>query len=403
MTEQALSGVKVLDFTQLLQGPYATQMLGDLGADVIKIERFRSGDMYRAMTFFNKWLPGGESPCFLPWNRNKRSLSLDLKKPEAIEIIRKLAKDADLVVENFRPGVMERLGIGYEDLKSINPRLIYCAATGWGVSGPYCDRPGQDLLVQGVSGAAMTSGRSDDGPVPLGTALCDQLGAMHIVYGALASLFWRERSGRGQRVDVSLLKAALAFQSQDFFTVQNLGESFQRPSSGIAHPGNGAPFGVYRTADGYLAIAMNPWKRVVEALGHPELLQYENPQVLFESRDAIWTELQAIIERQSTAHWLKKMLALDLWVAEVKAQDQVAADPQVQHVKGFVDIGHPKAGTVSITNIPIDLSETPGAIRLPAPLIGQHGREILSELNYPSSQIDSLIKQETLFVETPAT
>lgn len=402
MTEQALSGVKVLDFTQLLQGPYATQMLGDLGADVVKIERFKSGDMYRAMTFFNQWLPGHESPCFLPWNRNKRSLSLDLKKPEAIEIVHQLAREADLVVENFRPGVMERLGIGYEALKAINPRIIYCAATGWGVSGPYADRPGQDLLVQGVAGASMSSGRSVDGPIPLGTALCDQLGAMHIVYGSLAALFWRERSDKGQRIDVSLLKATLAFQSQDFFTVQNLGRTFQRPNSGIAHPGNGAPFGVYRTADGYLAIAMNPWVRVVESLGHPELLELDDPQILFEQRDDVWAKLQAIIETRSTHHWLEKMLALDLWVAEVNAQDRVAQDPQVQHVKGFVPIDHPKAGSVSVTNIPIDLSETPGSIRLPAPLIGQHGREILAEIGYEPNRIEALIKQEALYIDESA-
>lgn len=402
MTPQALADVKVLDFTQLLQGPYATQMLGDLGADVIKIERYQSGDMYRSLTFFNKWLPGRESPCFLPWNRNKRSLSLDLKKPEAIEIVRRLAQEADIVVENFRPGVMERLGLGYEDLRRDNPRLIYCAATGWGLDGPYASRPGQDLLVQGITGAAMTSGRADAGPVPLGTALCDQLGAMHIVYGALAALYWRERSGKGQRVDVSLLKSALAFQCQDFFTIQNLGQSFERPRSGIAHPGNGAPFGVYRTSDGFLAIAMNPWPRLVEALEQPGLMKYNDPQVLFDQRDAIWQELQDIIAQKTTAHWLDRMLGLDLWVAEVKSQDQVADDPQVRHAKGFVKVKHPKAGDVSVTSIPIDLSETPGAIRLPAPLVGEHGREILSEIGYQSDQIDQLIEQQALYIESAA-
>lgn len=157
MIDQALGDIRVLDFSQLLQGPYATQMLGDLGAEVIKIERNGSGDLYRSMTFFNKWLPGQESPCFIPWNRNKRSLSLNLKHEQAIAIIRCLAETTDIVIENFRPGVMDRLGIGYEDLKAINPRLIYCAASGWGLQGPYEARPGQDLLVQGITGAMITN------------------------------------------------------------------------------------------------------------------------------------------------------------------------------------------------------------------------------------------------------
>jgi len=248
----------------------------------------------------------------------------------------------------------------------------------------------------------MTSGTSDDGPVPIGTALCDQLGAMHIVYGILASLYWRERSGIGQRIDVSLLKSALAFQAQDFFTIQNLGEAFQRPNSGIAHPGNGAPFGVYRTTDGFLAIAMNPWEKLVQALDEPKLSRHDDPKILFEKRDEIWAELQAIIETESTAHWLEEMLALDLWVAEVKTQSEVAKDPQVQHVEGFSTIEHPRAGNVSVTNIPIEFSRTPGSIRFPSPLVGEHGREVLSSIGYQSEQIDALIAEGTLYIDTPS-
>lgn len=400
MNDQALSDVRVLDFSQLLQGPYATQMLGDLGADVIKIERYGSGDLYRSMTFFNKWLPGRESPCFIPWNRNKRSLSLNLKDKQAIDIIRRLAETADVVIENFRPGVMDRLGIGYDALKAINPRLIYCAASGWGLQGPYETRPGQDLLVQGITGAMFTSGRADDPPIPLGTALCDQLGALHIVYGVLAALYWREKSGRGQRIDISLLKAALAFQSQDFFTVQNLGTPFERPNSGIAHPGNGAPFGVYETSDGYIVIAMNPWNKIVAALEAPELEKYSDPQVLFEQRDQIWEELQAIIRKHGNAHWLKRMLDLDIWMAEVRNQTEVADDPQVRHVEGFVKVEHPRAGPVSVVNIPLDMSETPGRVRLPAPLVGQHGRDILEEAGFSAEAIRKFEEEQVLYVES---
>ncbi|MFI5155757.1 MAG: CaiB/BaiF CoA transferase family protein, partial [Chitinophagales bacterium] len=184
--KQALEGVKVLDFSQLLQGPFASQMLGDLGADVIKVERYGEGDIYRGMTFFNQWIAGNESPCFMAWNRNKRSIAIDVKKAEGREIIYSLAKDADILLENFRPGVMERLGFGYEELKKINPNIIYCSASGWGSDGPYLKRPGQDLLVQSVSGAVMTSGKKTDGPIALGTALCDQVNAYNCVYAILA-------------------------------------------------------------------------------------------------------------------------------------------------------------------------------------------------------------------------
>ncbi|NNK76799.1 MAG: CoA transferase, partial [Maribacter sp.] len=219
--QQALEGVKVLDFSQLLQGPYATQMMGDLGADVIKIERNGSGDMYRGMTFFNEWIAGDESPCFMAWNRNKRSLAINIKSERGKEIIYKLVEHADIIVENFRPGVMARLGYGYEDLKKINPSIIYCSASGWGDDGPYLTRPGQDLLVQSLSGAIMTSGKQSDGPVAIGTALCDQVNALNSVYAILAALYYREKTGKGQEIKTNLLSSAIAFQMQDYFTIQN--------------------------------------------------------------------------------------------------------------------------------------------------------------------------------------
>jgi len=399
--EQALAGVKVLDFSQLLQGPFATQMLGDLGADVIKVERYGSGDIYRGMTFFNRWIAGDESPCFMAWNRNKRSIALDMKAPEGRAIILKLAAEADIVLENFRPGVMARLGYGYEDLKKINPRIIYCSASGWGSDGPYLTRPGQDLLVQGVSGAAMTSGRRSDGPVALGTALCDQVNALNCVYAILAALYYREKSGKGQEIKANLLSSAIAFQMQDFFTIHNLGVHFERPESGIAHPGNPAPFGTYRTRDGFLAMAMNPWEKVVQALGDDSLLAFNDPQVLFDRRDEIYHRIQQITVTRTTDEWLEIMLALDLWVAPVNDQSQVADDPQVQHNHTFIDIEHPKAGKITVTNVPFNMSETPGEIRRPSPLIGEHGPEILRELGYSEEDIHRLIREKVISIEKP--
>ena len=335
--KQALAGLKVIDFSQLLQGPYATQMLGDLGADVIKIERYGSGDIYRGMTFFNKWIADDESPCFMAWNRNKRSIAIDMKKEEGKKIILQLIEQADIVVENFRPGVMERLGYGYAALKKINPKIIYCSASGWGSDGPYLKRPGQDLLVQSVSGAIMTSGKKSDGPVALGTALCDQVNAFNCVYAILAALYFREKTGIGQEIQTNLLSSAIAFQMQDYFTIQNLGVQFERPESGIGHPGNPAPFGTYKTKDGYLAIAMNPFDTLVEALGDPSLLVYNDKQVLFDKRDEIYYRIQAVTITKTTEEWLTIMLGYDLWVAQVNNQSAVANDPQVIHNNTFVN------------------------------------------------------------------
>lgn len=395
----ALDGVRVLDFTQLLQGPYATQMLGDLGADIIKVEKAGSGDLYRSMTFFNSWIAGKESPCFLAWNRNKRSLALDLKQARGREIIERFVQRCDVVVENFRPGVMSRLGFGYADCAKLNPRIIYCSASGWGKDGPYVDRPGQDLLVQGLTGVAFTSGRADAGAVPLGTALCDQLGALHIVQGVLAALYSRERTGRGQQIHVSLLASALAFQSQDYFTIHNLHRKFERPRSGIGHPGNGAPFGIYRTADGYLTIAMNPWDLMVTALGDPALARYGDPQMRFDRRDEIFETIQRILVTKTTDAWLDIMLGLDLWVARAQPQDQVDQDPQVIQQKLFTTVNHPTAGELKVTNVALDLGGTPATIRRPPPLTGEHGAELLAEMGYTAKEIQQAVADGVVTIE----
>ena len=397
--QQALEGVKVLDFSQLLQGPFATQMMGDLGADVIKIERNGSGDMYRGMTFFNQWIAGDESPCFMAWNRNKRSLAIDIKSAQGKEIIYKLVKEADVIFENFRPNVMARLGYGYEELKKINPSIIYCSASGWGDDGPYLTRPGQDLLVQSVSGAIMTSGRQSDGPVAIGTALCDQVNALNSVYAILAALYYREKTGKGQEIKSNLLSSAIAFQMQDYFTIQNLGQTFNRPESKIGHPGNGAPFGMYQTRDGFLTIAMSPWPKLVEALGEDSLMKYNDPQVLFDDRDKIHGIIEAITVTKSTEKWLDIMLGLDLWVAKVNDQKDVEYDPQVIHNKTFIELEHPKAGKVKVTNIPFTMSETPGQIKRPSPMIGEHGADILEEIGYDKDAIERLVSQNVISIE----
>ncbi|MFI5157088.1 MAG: CoA transferase, partial [Chitinophagales bacterium] len=250
-----------------------------------------------------------------------------------------------------------------------------------------------------VSGAVMTSGKKTDGPVALGTALCDQVNAFNCVYAILAALYYREKSGFGQQIQTNLLSSAISFQMQDFFTIHNLHVHFDRPESGIAHPGNPAPFGTYKTADGFLAIAMNPFEKLVKALGDDSLLKYDDPQALFDQRDRVFYLIEEITKTKTTAEWLEIMLSLDLWVAQVNAQPDVASDPQVIYNKTFVDIDHPKAGKVTVTNIPFTMSETPGEIRRPSPLIGEHGPEILEELGFSNAEIQTLIDNKIISVE----
>jgi crotonobetainyl-CoA:carnitine CoA-transferase CaiB-like acyl-CoA transferase len=398
---KALADVTILDLSHLLQGPFATQLLADMGADVIKVERPGQGDLFRTLTFNNRWVGGSESPNFLAWNRNKRSLALDLKAPDAKAILYKIAEKADVVVQNFRPGVLAKLGFGYEDFKAVNPRIIYCSGSGYGESGPYLSRPGQDMLLQGLTGIAAATGRGDGPPVPVGSGFSDQIGAMNMVYGILTALYWRERSGEGQEIKVDLLSAMLAHQGQEMLMAMNFQEDFQRPRSGIGHPGMDAPFGVYPTSDGWVTIAMSPFKRLVGVLGDDSLLVYDDPKVLFEKRDEVWEELAKRTKAWTTADLMKAMLAVDIWCGEVKTHLQAERDPQVEHIKAIGSYEHPVAGSVKVVAPAVKMSATPAEIRKPAPLVGQHSREILSEFGYGAEEIERLIGTGTVG-ETPA-
>ncbi|WP_048645826.1 CaiB/BaiF CoA transferase family protein [Nitratireductor soli] len=401
MTPKALDGLTVLDFSHLLQGPFATQLLADLGADVIKVERPGSGDLFRSLTFRNKWVGGTESPNFLAWNRNKRSLALNLKSPEARAIVMKLAKTADVVVQNFRPGVMKRLGYGYEDFRVVNPRIVYCSGSGYGEDGPYVGRPGQDMLIQGLTGIMAATGQADNPPTPVGAGFSDQVGAMNMVYGILSALLWRERSGEGQEVKVNLLAGMLAHQNQEMVMALNFNEDFQRPNSGIGHPGMDAPFGTYPTTDGWITVAMSPYAQLVGVLGNDALMRYNDPQTLFDKRDEVWRALAAETGKWTTAALIEKLLEADIWCGEVKSHLQAADDPQVRHLDIIKSYTHPSAGEVKVVGPAIGMSATPPSIERPAPLVGEHTREILLKSGYSEQEIDDLIS-DNIAGEPPA-
>ncbi|WP_434362511.1 CoA transferase [Parasalinivibrio latis] len=397
--EKALEGIKVLDFSHLLQGPFATQMLGDMGADIIKVERHHKGDLFRSITFFNKWVGGTESPSFLAWNRNKRSLAVNLKSRDIHSVIMEMAKTADVVVQNFRPGVMEKLGYGYDDFKAVNPGIIYCSGSGYGESGPYLSRPGQDMLVQGLIGLASNTGQASQPPVPTGAGIADQIGAMNMVYAILAALYYREKTGKGQKIEVNLLAGMMAHLGQEYLTVLNLDQDFQRPNSGIGHPGMDAPFGVYECKDGFVTIAMSPYSTLIDVLDASYLSHYDDPQTLFEKRDEIWQAINRETQKFHRAPLLEKLLAADIWCAEIKDFREASEDPQVRHLGMITHYRHPTAGDVKTVAPPVSMSETPATIERPAPLIGQHSIEILREHGVTEEAIEKLMKSEDVTVQ----
>lgn len=391
MSNEPLAGVKVLDFSQMMAGPWSTQMLGDLGADIIKIERPGTGDWERSLPSMGELLEG-DSPFFLAMNRNKRSLTLNLKQPKAKEIIYKLAVDTDIVVENFRPGVLDRLGFGYEDFAEINPGIIYCSSTGYGSSGPYMKHPGQDLLLQGMSGLADATGRKDETPTPTGTSIVDESTAMVNVIGILAALIHKQRTGEGQKVEANLLSTAISLQCQEAFAILNLHQRFERSESGIGAPWAGAPYGVYATKDGYMTIAMTPVPLVGEVLGLPELEKYQDSMDAFRDRDKIKDQIESKTLEKTTDEWLEVMGERGIWCGPVNALADIFDDPQVIHNETIWTIEHPKVGEVKTVGLPLKLSKSPATCRTAPPLVGEHNDEILRSLDYSETDIDDFAK-----------
>ncbi len=318
-----LEGFLIVDFSQFLSGPSASLRLADLGARVIKVEKPGTGDICRQL-YTSNVVMNGESSVFHAINRNKESLKADLKDEKDKEIIRELIKKADVVMHNFRPGVMDRLGFDYKSVKELNRGVVYGEISGYGSEGPLKNKPGQDLLLQSLSGLTWLSGNEGDGPVPMGIAVVDILAGAHLTQGILAGLVRKGISGEGALVQVSMLESAIDFQFETLTTYyQDGGELPVRTKSNNAHAYLGAPYGIYKTKNGYLALAMGAIPMLGRLLNCPELLPYEEPKLAFEKRDEIKGILAKHLERGTTEEWLAILEPADVWCADVMQWDRL--------------------------------------------------------------------------------
>ena len=394
---KALSGVQVLDLTRALAGPYCTLMLGDYGADVIKIELPGRGDDTR------HWGPpyiDGESAYFLSINRNKRSLTLNLKDPTGREVFMRLARNADVVVENFTPGVVNRLGIDYEAVKAENPRIVYSSISGFGQTGPYREKPAYDQMMQGLGGIMSLTGDPDGQPQKIGVALADIGAGMLAAYAVMTALFHRERTGVGQYIDVSMLDlqvAWLTYQAATYFATDT-----PPPRVGAAHP-NLVPYQAFKCADGkYINVAVGNerfWQRFCKALGREDLVEmpeYAQNKDRVKNRDQLVALLQQEFDTRSTNRWVDILEEAGVPCGPINDLADVFSDPQVKARDMLLEVQHPSAGKIKQTGIPIKFSATPGSIDSPPPLLGQHSKEILLELGYSQDEVEALEQQEVI-------
>ena len=386
-----LSGMVILDLTQILAGPMCTMVLADMGADVIKVEKPNGGDDNRRMgpPFIKDWSAG-----FLAVNRNKRSLALDLRSEAGRGVFRRLAEEADAVVENFRPGVMERLGLGYEELRNIKPSLVYCTISGFGSTGPARNRGGFDLVAQGVSGLMSITGHPNSPPAKVGVPITDLTAGLFAANGVMAACIHALKTGQGQMVDTSLMEAGVAYtvwESSVYFAEGEIPGPL-----GSAHRVS-APYQALRTKDGYLnlgAATQPTWEQLCRAIGREDLKEDERFRAPWD-RKAREEELAALLEEtfstQNTSHWLEMLDAAGVVAGPIYNMEQVYQDPQVLARDMLVDTKDPELGTIHNIGVPVKLSVTPGSIRRRAPALGEHSAEILMEHGFTESEVDGLL------------
>ena len=387
-----LQGIRVVSFNHFLLGPVGIQVLGDLGADVIAVEPVEGA-------WQRHWYPGGKSAdgqsgLFLCGNRNKRSVALDLKSPKARAIALKLCQSADIVTENFRPGVMERLGLGYEKLKALKPSLIYASASGFGADGPYVERPGQDLMIQAMFGLAQITGTRESGPRTVGVSAADHHGAMVLAMAILAALVRRARTGQGCRVDVNLMQAALDLQAESLTTFYNgpptASEVPPRYVAGWYYP---APYGIYPTKDGHIAISLGEHEVLAKARGEPRIAGFSKADAFHKHRDELAALVAARTATKTTAEWVAIMEPLKLWHAPVRGYREILDDPQVRHNKAIVRTKGATGSELTFVNHPAQYDGAVAEVRLPPQKLGAQTAEVLAELGIGEAEQAALEKE----------
>ena len=378
-----LEGLLVVDLSQFLAGPSASLRLADLGARVIKIERPRTGDLCRQLYISNLELDG-DSTLFHSINRNKESFAADLKNERDHAAVLALVDKADVLIHNFRPGVMEKLRLDYATLSARFPRLVYAEISGYGRTGPWAGKPGQDLLVQSLSGLAWLNGDADQPPVPFGLAVADLYAGAHLCQGILACLVRRGVTGKGGRVEVSLLESILDFQFEVLTTYLNDGGKLPvRSRYNNAHAYLAAPYGIYATADGYLALAMGSLATLADLLECPALLDYGDPKAAFEQRDAIKALLAEHLRQQPTGYWLARLEAADYWCADVLTWPELMRQPAFEALDMLQTVERGESIRMVTTRCPIRIEETVLKSRKGAPRLGEDTDAIRREFELP--------------------
>ena len=394
---KALEGIRVLDLTRALAGPFCTLMLGDYGADVIKIEIPGSGDDTRT------WGPpfiGEESAYFLSINRNKRSLTLNFKNDKAKQIFLELAKDADVIVENFTPGVMDRFGLGYDVVKKVNPGIVFCSISGFGQTGPYRSRPAYDQIMQGISGLMSITGEPDGEPQKVGIAVADIGAGMWAAFAVMAAIHNRSHKGdgQGQYNDISMMDAQVAwltYQAANFFA-----NGTPPKRLGAAHP-NLVPYQAFMCQDNkYLNLAVGSeriWERFCEGMGMPELREnpdYRTNVERAQNRAKIVPYLQEIFIKRPVGHWVEKLQSVSVPCGPINDLEAVFSDPQLLSREMFVEMTHPTLGKIKQTGLPLKFSRTPGGLDRPPPLLGEHNYEVLKEIGFSTTEIEEMKAQD---------